>query len=106
MTWGGSSASRERSRSRSSIGLSAALKHRAVLWILYLIGISCAALVYGFASGCARTVLVPESSPVRIGPKVDARVYALVDGEWVLSENRVTIPEGWYCVPPSYVEEP
>jgi hypothetical protein len=24
----------------------------------------------------------------------------------VLSENRVTIPEGWYCVPPSYVEEP
>jgi hypothetical protein len=33
-------------------------------------------------------------------------VYALVDGEWVLSENRVTIPEGWYCVPPSYVEEP
>ena len=55
--------------------------------------------------GCGRTVLVPESSPVRIGPGTKARVYAMVDGEWTLSDNRVSVPEGWYCVPPSFVEE-
>ena len=56
-------------------------------------------------SGCGRTVLVPESIPLRIGPKIKGRVYALTDGEWTLSSNCVEIPEGWYCVPPSYVEE-
>jgi hypothetical protein len=52
-------------------------------------------------------VLVPESAPIRIGPETRARVYA-VDPEsklWRLSENRVEIPEGWYCVPPSFVED-
>jgi hypothetical protein len=49
--------------------------------------------------------LVPESSPIRIGPETKARVYTRVGDEWVLSENRVEIPEGWYCVPPSFVEE-
>jgi hypothetical protein len=32
-------------------------------------------------------------------------VYALIDGEWVLSGNSVELEEGWYLVPPSYVEE-
>jgi hypothetical protein len=63
------------------------------------------ALALGFASGCSRTVLVGEGSPIRIGPKTEARVYALVDGEWVLSQNCVEVPEGWYCVPPSFVED-
>ena len=58
-----------------------------------------------FASGCTRTVLVPESSPVRIGPCARARVYSLVGGEWILSDNTVTLEEGWYLVPPSYVAE-
>lgn len=57
-----------------------------------------------FASGCTRTVLVAESSPVRIGPDARARVYALVGGEWVVSDNTVALEEGWYLVPPSYVE--
>ena len=57
-----------------------------------------------FASGCTRTVLVPESSPVRIGPGARARVYALVDGEWILSDNAVDLEEGWYMVPPSFVD--
>jgi hypothetical protein len=35
---------------------------------------------------------------------VRGTVYASVDGEWRLSENAVTIPEGWYCVPPSFIE--
>jgi hypothetical protein len=32
-------------------------------------------------------------------------VYALVDGEWRLSANAVRLPEGWYLVDPSFVEE-
>jgi len=50
-------------------------------------------------------VLVPESSPFRIGPGTRAPIYTMTDGEWRLSDNCVEIPEGWYCVPPSYVEE-
>lgn len=67
--------------------------------------IACAVLAGVYATGCARTVLVPESSPFRIGPETRARIYTMTDGEWRLSDNRVCIPEGWYCVPPSYVEE-
>jgi len=91
--------------SACSDGLRAALSHGIAPWMLLWIGIGCAAAVLGFASGCSRTVLVPESSPIRIGPETKTRVYALDGGEWVLSENRVEIPEGWYCVPPSFVEE-
>ena len=29
----------------------------------------------------------------------------MTDGEWRLSDGPVTVPEGWYCVPPSYVED-
>lgn len=50
-------------------------------------------------------MLVPESSPVRIGPECRTRVYTLgTDGAWELSANRVCVPEGWYAVPPSFVE--
>lgn len=73
-------------------------------WILMWTALFTAALVLAFASGCARTVLVREGSPLRIGPKTEARVYARVGGEWELSENRVEVPEGWYLVPPSFVE--
>lgn len=64
---------------------------------------TCAALVLACACGCSRTVLVNESSPIRIG-QVRGTVYASVDGEWRLSENAVSIPEGWYCVPPSFMD--
>jgi hypothetical protein len=72
-----------------------------------LIGILlfCVVLVLGFASGCTRAVLIPESSPIRIGPQTQGRIYTLIKGEWVLMDNTVTIPEGWYVVPPSFVEE-
>ena len=64
------------------------------------------ALALAFASGCGpRTVLVPESSVIRIGPGVSGRVYVREAGEWTLSANEVEIPEGTYIVPPSYVEE-
>lgn len=75
--------------------------------ILLLIASVFAAVALGFASGCAsRTVLVSESSPTRAGPSFRGRVYALVDGEWRLSADPVEIPEGWYLVPPSFVEGP
>lgn len=64
------------------------------------------ALALASASGCGpRTVLVPESSPVRVGPGVSGRVYVREAGAWTLSANEVEIPEGTYIVPPSYVEE-
>ncbi len=64
------------------------------------------AQVLAFASGCGpRTILVPESSPVRIGPNVKGRVYVREGNEWTLSANYVEIPEGFYLVPPSYVDE-
>lgn len=64
-------------------------------------------LVLAFASGCggSRTVFIPEDSPIRMGPSVRARVYTYQTGQWVLSANQVEIPEGWYCVPPSFVKD-
>jgi hypothetical protein len=62
-------------------------------------------LALAFASGCARVTLVSEGSPVRIGPECRVRVYTLTSDGWELSPNAVTIPEGWYCVPPSFVEK-
>jgi hypothetical protein len=64
------------------------------------------ALALAFASGCGpRTVLVPESAPVRVGPGVSGHVYIRENGAWTLSANKVAIPEGTYIVPPSYVDE-
>lgn len=94
-----------RLRSLCSAGWKAMRASAIAPWMLLWTMVGFAALVLGFASGCSRTVLVPESSPIRIGPETRARVYALDGGEWVLSEGRVEIPEGWYCVPPSFVEE-
>jgi hypothetical protein len=76
---------------------------------LILIATLFAALALAFASGCGnnRTIFVPEDSPMRLGPGTSARVWVRVDGskEWVLSGNRVDLPEGWYIVPSSYVDE-
>ena len=69
------------------------------------IALFCAVLLLGFALGCGRTVLVREGSPMRIGPAAKGRIYTRQGGEWILSDDRVAIPEGWYLVPPSFVEE-
>jgi len=64
------------------------------------------ALALGCASGCAaRTVFVPDESPMRLGPNAKARVYHRVGGEWTLSSNAIELPEGWYIVPSRYVKE-
>lgn len=65
----------------------------------------CIVLAAMFATGCDRVVLVTEASPMRIGPETRSRVYTLGDHGWELSSNRVLIPEGWYVVPPSFVQE-
>lgn len=100
-----STASSLPSRLRSSISLLVGWSVAAWPWMRYLIPIGFTALVIGFASGCGRTVLVSEGSPIRIGPSARARVYSLVDGQWQLSQNPVAIPEGWYVVSPSFVEK-
>jgi hypothetical protein len=72
---------------------------------------ACVAAVVVCATGCARTTLVPEGAPIRIGPNASARVYTISppgdDGrrEWVLSPNVVALPEGWYLLPPSFVPD-
>lgn len=64
------------------------------------------ALVLACASGCGpRVALVPEGAPVRIGPGTRAPTYVMIDGDWTLSTNRCDLPEGWYLVPPSFVEK-
>ena len=85
--------------------LNASRRVAARLKTAILIAIGLCVVALGFVSGCNRVVLVSESSPVRVGPDAKARVYALVDGEWQLSDNAPEIPEGWYLVPPEFVED-
>lgn len=76
------------------------------LWIPLWIYLVFVALVLGLMNGCgSRTVLVQEGSPIRLGPNCKVWIYTLQNQEWHLSAAPVTIPEGWYCVPPSYVSE-
>lgn len=53
-------------------------------------------------SGCAnpRVVLVPPGEVIKVGPDIKGRVYVNTDKGWQLSDNKVTIPEGWYVLPP------
>ena len=76
--------------------------------ILLLIAVLFAVLALAYATGCTRTILVPEAAPIRIGPDARIKVYAVdpETKEWRLSDERVVVPEGWYAVPPSFVENP
>jgi len=95
-----------KSFSHSSTGSSVERRSAMVRLTPTLILILLLAAVFGFASGCSsRTVFVPEESPMRVGPAANFRVYHRVNGEWVLSGNKIEIPEGWYLVPPSFVKE-
>jgi hypothetical protein len=99
-----STASSRRSRSRSSRILTSVSPTGAWLSMLFWIVLVLSVLALGSALGCGRTVLVTEASPMRVGPMTYARVYHRVGSDWVLSDNRIVIPEGWYLVPPSFVE--
>lgn len=94
----------ERSLIRCSHGCIASSSERVKRRTRLAIPTCFAVLALAFANGCTRAVLVSESSPIRTGPDMRGRVYVRSADGWQLSENAVTIPEGWYCVPPSYVE--
>lgn len=68
------------------------------------------ATILGFAAviltSCSRAVFITESAPARVGADCRARVYTLdSSGEWILSDNIVTIPEGYFIVSPQWVIE-
>ena len=55
-------------------------------------------LISTIGCGSTRVVFVDtQADLVRIGPDVEGRVYVLKNGEWVLSKNKMKIPEGWYA---------
>lgn len=53
------------------------------------------------SAGCAtRVLLVPQGEPVRLAEPVKARVFVPdASGKVIESQNRVTIPAGWYALP-------
>ena len=66
------------------------MKKIAILILISLLLMGC---------GSTRVVFVDTlSNLVRIGPEFPAgKVYILKDGEWILSKNKVKLPEGWYA---------
>ncbi len=74
--------------------------------MLMWIAIGFVVLALAFGSGCGRrAVMIPEGAILRTGSDARIKVWYLVDGEWTESEHVVPVPEGWYLVPPSFVEE-
>jgi len=49
----------------------------------------------GILSGSTRHYLIPMGEPVQLAESVEALIY--IDG--IKSDVRVTIPEGWWCLP-------
>ena len=50
------------------------------------------------ACGGSRVVFIePSKTLVRLGPDVRGHVYYWDGTSWVLSQNAVTLPEGWYA---------
>ena len=62
-----------------------------ILTILLVFGL-------GLGTGCGgvRVALVHPTGVMRAGPDMRGRVYVLLDGEWILSKNKVHVPEGFY----------
>ena len=53
-----------------------------------------------FFLGCGSTRVVfvdTHAQLVRIGPDVKGHIYVLKNGEWILSKNKMHLPEGWYA---------
>lgn len=52
--------------------------------------------------GCttSRVIYVPHGEPVRLAETVKAKVWVVDStGKTVRSNNRITLPEGWYALP-------
>jgi hypothetical protein len=55
-------------------------------------------ILCGVSCGTTKVVFIQTGSDVvRIGPDVKGKVYFHKDGQWVLSKNKVHLPEGWYA---------
>jgi hypothetical protein len=55
-------------------------------------------LISAVSCGSTRVVFVDTGADmIRIGPNVTGKCYILKNGEWVLSKNKVKLPEGWYA---------
>ena len=55
-------------------------------------------LILSASCGTTRVVFVDtQADLVRLGPNVSGKVYFRKGGEWVLSKNKVKLPEGWYA---------
>lgn len=72
--------------------------------MLALIATALTALALAFASGCARTVIVEEGSPVKLARPVKARILYLGQTGWTEAPTEVEIPEGWWLVSPRFVD--
>jgi hypothetical protein len=44
-------------------------------------------------------VLIPPGEPVQLAEPVKAYVYVEIEGRRIKSENRIELPEGWWCLP-------
>jgi len=96
------------SLSASSLGWSGRLRSLARPSKLAALGIVFAARVIGCASGCGhRTILIPsDDALLRVGKGgARMRVWLHLEGKWVDSGSELDIPEGWYLLPPRFVEE-
>ena len=58
------------------------------------------ASVFAISCGTTKVVFVDTNEAmIRIGPSVHGRVYFQQEnGDWILSKNKVKLPEGWYAV--------
>ena len=57
-------------------------------------------LLLDSVGGCGSTRVVfvdTQADLIRIGPDVTGKCYVLKNGEWVLSKNKLKLPEGWYA---------
>ena len=61
--------------------------------------IATALLASVIGCGSTRVVFVDtQADLIRIGPNVTGKCYVLKNGEWILSKNKLKLPEGWYAV--------
>lgn len=92
------------SRWLSSHGWRSGLTVRTCRLILRWTALGFFALAVACASGCSvRTVFVRDGVPVRVS-KARGTVLVMLDGQWTETQP-ADLPEGWYLVHPSFVEE-
>ena len=67
---------------------------------LILSAVCLLALMSMSVSCASRVVYVAHGEPVRLAQSVKAKVWVVDStGKTVRSQNRITLPEGWYALP-------